>query len=183
MMKHYMKDGSEVLRFMGVTALMVAVVGVVALLVAVPSSAGPGEPIQRASALLRPIEGSGIRGNVVIRDNGSNLTVSGTAWGLDPKAPGGYISLFYDILSVTTGEEPCVRGLSDGDPLGLSAAERGEVAPHQLIWDVSPNGDGSLNGTVEVGLDRVRTISIRSCNGACYYRADPLEACGLIVVH
>jgi len=124
-MKHYMKDGSEVLRFMRVTALMAAVVGVVALLVAIPSSAGPGEPIQRASALLRPIEGSGIRGNVVIRDNGSKLTVSGTAWGLDPNAPGGYISLFYDILSVATGEEPCVRGLSDGDPLGISGRERG----------------------------------------------------------
>ena len=181
-MKHYTKDGSEVRSFKRATPLMMAVVVVAALLVAIPSlvSAGPDGPTLTASARLRPVDDSGSGGNVVISDDGSGVTVRGTARGLDPEADGGYISLLYDIDSVATGPEPCVAGLTGNEPGDLTGPEMGTGG--QLVWDVSPNGRGSLNGTVNVGIDRIRTISIRACDGSCG-PPNPLQACGLIILH
>ncbi len=182
------------------------------LLVAIPSlvSAGPGGSKLKARALLRPVGGSGVSGKVDITDDGSGVTVKGTATGLDPAED--HFSLFYDILSASTGDRPCVPGRVDGgtrgfnievragkpdrfDPAFISDEEMGEpaggvkgISGFALVWDVNLAGRGRLKGTVDdVGLDRIRTISIRQCDDPGV-NCDPtvftntLQACGLIVI-
>ena len=178
-MRYYMKDGSEVLSFKRVTALMESVVVVAVLLVAIPSLVSAGGKQLKAKALLRPVNASVISGSVTIKEDDSGVTVKGKAQGLDPFAAGGYISLFYDIDSVSTGPDPCVAALSMGEPGDLTGPEMGTGG--QLVWDVSSKGRGSLDGMVDVGIDRIRTISIRACDGTCA-PPNPLQACGLIVI-
>ena len=162
MMKHYTKDGSEVRSFKRATPLMMAVVVVAALLVASSSlvSAGPGGSTLTASALLLPVLDPDVSGRVTLTNDGSVLTVRGTAEGL----VGTEFSLLYDILSVATGDLACEPGIDDVTAPGdLTGPEMGTGG--QLVWEVSRNGHGRLNGTVDVGLDKVRTISIRRPGG------------------
>ena len=188
-MKHYMKDGSETFRFIKVTVLMVAVVGVVALFVGIPTLKAGGPPKLKATAILFPTgaAGTNVSGKITFTDDGSGVTVKGKAKGLVD----GDFSLLYDILSVSTGDRPCIpgrlRGVTFGaapdgrlDPANLTDEEMGEVAPNELLWDVSPNGNGKLRGTVPVGLDKVRTISIRRLFAGA--GRSTVMACGLIVV-
>ena len=194
-MKHHMKDDNEILRFIKVRALMVAVVGIVALLVATPSLVSANELPSSlvGTALLRQVGGSGVSGQVTITENGSGVIVSGNAVNLQA----GDFSLFYDILSVATGRA-CVPGRVDD--VGLSDAEfRGQSAIRvhradpafltddqmgeggQLLW-VDDNSAYFIidptNNTVAVGLDKIRTISIRRPGTP----RSTLLACGLIVV-
>ncbi len=150
-----------------------------------------------ASVLLRPV-GSSVSGKVKLTDDGSGVTVKGKAEGLDPAQD--YFSLFYDILSASTGPKRCIPGrvgnqkLTTDDAAFINKAEMGEpdpvdlpgIAAFPLAWSVNSDGDGSLEGTVDdVGLDRIKTISIRKCEepGAnCDLDGDVRVACGLIVL-
>jgi len=199
-MKHYMKGGNEVLSFKRVMAPMAAVVVVALLLVASPSLVSADDPDElEAKVLLREVDGSGVNGKVDIKDNGSGVSVKGKAKGLNPSED--YFSLFYDILSASTGPKVCRPGrvgnqkLTVDDAAFITDEEMGEPASgavgidgFALVWDVEPDGDGRLKGTVaDVGLDRIRTMSIRKCDtpgDGC----DPapgqsdVVACGLIVI-
>jgi len=151
-------------------------------------SAAPGGSMQTATATLRTLNSSGISGHLTFRDDGSELSISGTAQGLDPTHP--YISLLYDITSVATGDFACEPAFGIGPataevPGRLTIDEMGLVnfIIPLLIWDVSPNGKGQLSGTVDVDLDRVRTISIRNTDIDMGVGPLAVMACGVVVSH
>lgn len=189
-MKHYMGAGNSILSFKKLTALIAVVGAVAVLIVAIPPlvSAAPGGSTQTATVTLRTLNDSGISGHLTIRDDGSGLSIRGTAQGLNPA--NGYISLLYDINSVATGDFACEPAFGIGPatadaPGRLTIDEMGLVgfAFPDLVWVVSPNGHAQLSGTVDVDLDRVRTISIRdgSINGGIGPLA--VSACGIVVSH
>ena len=193
-MKQYMGCGSSILSYKKLTALIVFVGAIAVLIVAIPAfvSAAPGGSMQTATVTLRTLNNSGISGHLTIRDDGSGLSIRGTAQGLDPAIV--YISLLYDISSVATGGFACEPALGIGAataelPGRLTIDEMGLVgfAVPDLVWDVSPNGHAQLSGTVDVDLDRVRTISIRSLDiiGEFGPGTGPLAvmACGVVVPH
>ena len=185
-----------------VWAPMVAMAVVVALIVGIPSPVSADSfrlALDRARAELRPINDSGISANVSFRAEGSELRITGTAKGLDPSAvDGDYISLLYDILSVATGAFACepgfpfdvFAGATEEFPGRLTLLEMGldvMVEGPLLIWvtdydhDSDSGAKRTVDGTVNVNLDRLRTISIRdtSINGGIGPEA--VVACGLIV--
>ncbi len=151
-------------------------------------SAAPGPSMQTATATLRTLNNSGISARLTIRDDGSVLSISGIAEGLDPD--GFYFSLLYDINSVATGDFACEPAFGIGAataevPGRLTIDEMALVnfMTLLLVWNVSPNGQGQLSGTVDVDLDRVRTISIRDGNIDGGIGPLAVSACGLIVSH
>ncbi len=170
-----------------IAALLFLLVSTAALV-----SAAPGRSMQTATATLRTLNDSGISGHLTIRDDGSGLSIRGTAQGLDPAII--YASLVYDIDSVATGDFACEPafgiGPATGDAPGrLTIDEMGLVGgmTPDLVWVVSPNGHAQLSGTVDVDLDRVRAISIRNTDiiGPDGPGSGPLAvmACGIIVSH
>ena len=174
---------------------MVAMAVVVALIVGIHSPAAADDPnsLDRASAELRSLNNSGISGKVTFRADGAELNIRGRAKGMDPAVF--YISLLYDILSVATGDFACEPGFDFFDPfLGATADAPGRLTLAEmgldlsgpgplLVWVIGHHDDGKrkVNGTVNVNLDRLRTISIRdtSINGGIGPEA--VVACGLIV--
>ena len=176
-----------VLSIRRVTTKMVVAGVVAALMVAIPSpvSAGSGGPTQTASAILRTLNNSGVSGRVNLKYDGSELRVTGNATGLEGPF---YISLLYDILSVATGDFACEPALGIGAatedvPARLTLAEMGLDGFPQLVWTASFNGRGSLDGVVDVDLDRVRTISIRDGRINDGIGPEAVAACGFFVVH
>ncbi len=193
-MKYHTDGRSLFPNLKSVRASKVAMVVVVALIVGIPFSvSADSNPLDRASAELRTLNDSGISGEVTFRANGSELSVEGEAEGMDPGVF--YISLLYDILSVATGAFACEPGFDFSDIfLGATADAPGRltllemgldvlVAGPLLVWVVGDddNGERTVNGTVNVDLDRIRVISIRdtSINGGIGPEA--VVACGLIV--
>ncbi len=185
-MKHHTDDRSLFLKLKSVRASKVAMVVVVALIVGIPFSVSAHEePEDRARAELRSLNGSVVTGEVKFRGNGSELRVEGEAEGLIPGVF--YFSLLYDINSVATGDFACEPGFEGPaglapmfHPGALTLEEMGLLPGPNflLVWDVSPDGDGELSGTVPgISLDRVRTISIRTPGMGPAF----VEACGLIV--
>ena len=177
-----------------VRAPMVAMAVVVALIVGIPSPvSADSKSLDRASAELRTLNDSGISGKVTFRANGSELNVKGKAKGMNPG--GFYISLVYDILSVATGAFACEPGFDFSDPfLGATEDAPGRLTLDEmgvvdfgvtplLIWVIGGGKDGmrTVKGTVEVDLDRIRTISIRDLNIDGGIGPKAVVACGLIV--
>ncbi len=175
-----------------VRAPKVAMAVVIALIAGIPSVvSADSDPLDRASAELRTLNDSGISGKVTFRANGSELSVTGEAEGMDPSVF--YISLLYDILSVATGAFACEPGFDFSNPfLGATADAPGRLtldemgivdggATPLLVWVIGDDDERTVNGTVNVDLDRVRVISIRdtSINGGIGPAA--VVACGLIV--
>jgi len=188
-MKHHTDDRS---LFLNLKSVRVAMVVVVTLIVGIPSSvSADSDPLDRASAELRTLNDSGISGEVTFRANGSELSIEGEAEGMTPGVF--YVSLLYDILSVATGAFACEPGFDFSNPfLGatedapgrLTLDEMGIVdfgATPLLVWVNGKDGERTVNGTVNVDLDRVRVMSIRdtSINGGIGPAA--VVACGLIV--
>ncbi len=177
-----------------VRAAKMAMVVVGALIVGIPFSvSADSNPLDRASAELRTLNDSGISGEVTFRANGSELSVKGEAEGMDPGVF--YVSLLYDILSVATGAFACEPGFDFSNPfLGatedapgrLTLDEMGVVdfgATALLVWVIGDhdNGERTVNGTVNVDLDRLRTISIRDTSIGGGIGPAAVVACGLIV--
>ncbi len=191
-MKHHTDGRSLFLNLKSVRASKVAMVVVVALIVGIPFSVSAhDEPRDRASAELRTLNDSGISGEVTFRANGSELSIEGEAEGMTPGVI--YISLLYDILSVATGAFACEPGFDFSNPfLGATADAPGRLtldemgivdggATPLLVWVIDDDDERTVNGTVNVNLDRLRTMSIRdtSINGGI--GPDAVVACGLIV--
>ncbi len=177
-----------------VRAAKVAMAAVVALIVGVPSPvSADSSSLDRARAELRTLNDSGISGEVTFSANGSELSVMGEAEGMNPGVF--YVSLLYDILSVATGAFACEPGFDFSNPfLGatedapgrLTLDEMGVVdfgATALLVWVIGDhdNGERTVNGTVNVDLDRLRTISIRDTSINNGIGPTAVVACGLIV--
>lgn len=131
-------------------------------------SHGP-DGMATATAVLRPVNDSGVHGVVAITDNGSKLMVTGLALGLDPANTDGYGSAFYDLASQLRGPLACEPGNNVGvgtdHPLSLTLAQM-TIGPAFLdpIWEVDADGGGGFDrvGTgAYVSVDRIGTVSIR----------------------
>ncbi len=109
---------------------------------------------------LHKIEGSGIRGEMVLEETAGGTMISGTASGLDPALQ--YISLAYDLGAVPSGPTACLPTNTAPGLLGS--------------WDVNPDGTASLSEFVEgleVGI--IGAVSIRIFN---FGGPQPLQSCG-----
>ena len=119
---------------------------------------------------LTPRNHSGVHAAIVFMDDGSTLTFSGTATGLDPS--GFYVSLVYDNRSVPGGPGAPNGSAGDATPhlfLGNCEPSAEEVITFDQmflgVWDVDGAGNGELNGVKDdefyVALSQFRTVSIR----------------------
>ena len=107
---------------------------------------------------------SGVTGVIFFVDDGTTLTITGTATGLTLGIP--YASLIYDKESEDDGPEAC-------EPAIFDPAEEGFILPTMFIgfWIVAPDGTGTLSAInivddatgmrVYVPLDLIGTVSIR----------------------
>lgn len=156
-------------------------------------SHGASDGVRTVTVELEERNGSGIMGQATISDDGSTITVTGSASGLDPSntfAPptGGYLSLFYDKASMPDGPRVCEpgvgahghsggRGLGEEHPLHLTDA--------QMLggfWTVDANGDGTLvdlDGAY-VPVDEIGTMSIRDLRINDGFGPDAVMACGKV---
>lgn len=116
-------------------------------------------------------------GTLTVEDDGSELTVTGEAHGLDPEAPG-YVSLFYDKRSSVQGSpasgnaavnaSACEPGVDPDHPLFLTAGQM-EIGPGDDpgpldLWNVDPDGTAILGPTSTheyVPVRKIGTVSIR----------------------
>ncbi len=191
-MKHHTDGRSLYLNLKSERASKVAMVVVGALIVGIPFSvSADSNPLDRASAELRTLNDSGISGEVTFRANGSELSIEGEAEGMDPGVF--YISLLYDILSVATGAFACEPGFDFSDIfLGATADAPGRLTLLEmgldlmvegplLVWVIGDDDERTVNGTVNVDLDRLRVISIRDTSINEGIGPDAVVACGLIV--
>ena len=148
--------------------------------------------LDNAKAELRTLNDSGISGEVEFKADGSELTIEGKAEGMDPA--GSYVSLLYDNLSVATGAFACEPGFDNFGNifLGATADAPGRITLAEmgvdvlgvgplLVWVADDDDERTVNGTVDVNLDRVRTISIRDLNINGGFGPMAVAACGLIV--
>lgn len=161
----------------------------------------PTLDVATATVDLRPINDSGIRGQVTIEDDGGTIVVTGgSAAGLDPSNPiPGYVSLFYDKASAPDGPEACEPGIF---ALEAHSDEVRRVNPHPLgedhplfltgaqmagaLWvGYGPDeGDGTgepvdLEGDY-VPLDEIGTMSIRDLSVNEGFGPEAVVACGLV---
>lgn len=125
-------------------------------------------------------------GTLSVTDDGSELTVVGSASGLDPDGP--YVSLFYDKASPAQGPVACEPGRNVGTgtdhPLSLTIAQM-EIGSGGSIdlWDVDGSGNASLGptSTLEyVPADMIGTVSIRDARVGGGLVPDAVVACGVV---
>ena len=126
--------------------------------------AGQGGPSRRGKADLRPIDESGIKARIVFVDDGTTLTVTGIAAGLDPAET--YLTLIYDNGSTGSGLRACQPTIFDPtDPDFLLATM------FVGFWTVDSDGFGILeetntNGGLDfVPLSKFRNVSVRRVIG------------------
>lgn len=127
---------------------------------------------------LKEINGSGITGEVTLTDDGSEITVTGTAEGMDPAKDFQYLSLFYDKASPPNGPEACEPGTHDPNhPLFLTDAQM-----LGAIWTVDGNGDGTAIDLDEdrVTIDEIGTMSIRDLTVNDGFGPEAVVACGKV---
>ena len=138
-------------------------------------------------AELTPRNHSGVHATIVFMDDGTTLTFTGTATGLDPS--GFYVSLVYDNKSVPGGPgAPNERAREARQPKNdfLGQCEPSQLALFSFddmfleVWVVDFEGNGTLNGTM-VGyraLSDFRTVSIRDALIDDGVGPDAVVACG-----
>lgn len=135
------------------------------LAAALDANGGPPAAESRTGkANLHQINKSGIKARIEFRDDGTTLTVTGTATGLDPGET--YLTLIYDTGSVPSGPKACQPTIFDPtDPDFLLATM------FIGFWAVDPDGQGTLeavntNGGLDfVSLDRFKNTSVRLVTG------------------
>lgn len=140
------------------------------------SRLGKHTSIAMGRATAHPVNQSKILGTINFTDDGTTLTVQGTASGLEPGVT--YTSLIYDNGSVSGGPTAC-------EPV------TGALTQAQMFvgsWSVDANGNGMLgpvskSGANYAALDEFRTISIRDTriNGGIGPQA--VVACGQVADH
>ena len=105
---------------------------------------------------------SGVTAEIEFVDDGTTLTITGEAEGLDPTIP--YASLIYDIASPAEGPFACEPFIFGGPDSIITTMFIG-------LWDVDEDGDGELSEInivdditeerVYVPLSKIGTVSIR----------------------
>ncbi len=133
------------------------------------------------SAVLTPIDRSGVLARIEFLDDGATLTVTGSATGLDPSET--YLTLIYDNGSLPGGPDACMPTVFDFmDPDFLLGT--------MLVgsWVVDAEGRGTLSavntnfGADYVPLTRFRSTSVRRVTGPPPMPGGPpateLVACG-----
>ena len=128
------------------TSAPLTMLATIAILLAASLGAGA---TTTATANQHPIDGSGIQGRVVFTDNGSTLTVDGTATGLTPHVP--YFSLIYTLSSHPGGvsESMTLPSTSNAIPAcaDLNQAGASTIDPTQMVvgfWKNNDDGTGTL---------------------------------------
>lgn len=132
-------------------------------------------------------------GTLSVTDDGSSLTVEGSASGMDPT--GIYVSLFYDKRSsaqgipssdnAATNAGACEPGGFGGDhpqSLTLGQMEIGSGGTLDL-WDVAANGDATLGPTTTVeyvSVKKIGTVSIRDARVNGGFGPNAVVACGVV---
>lgn len=136
--------------------------------------------VTTANATWHPMNGSQVRGRLAITDDGSSLTVTGTARGLDPSNPVGYVSLFYGVGSVPGGPHSCEPAPDPDNRLTESQMFIG-------VWVVAADGTGTLNATMDgaayAPVERIITASIRDLSIGDGVPQESVRACGQIAIH
>ncbi len=122
------------------------------------------------AANLHPIDNSGIQANITFTDNGTTLTVNGTATGLVPKQT--YFTLVYDVGSKPSGPAAC-------EPPPTN--DQTEAQMIVGFWVNNGDGTGTLHaaksGPSYVALSDIHTTSVRHVVGAPP-EGFILQACG-----
>ncbi len=147
---------------------------------------GEGRPsivVSRGRSDLRERDGSGVKATIRFVDDGTTLTVTGTAKGLDPGET--YLSNIYDLDSVADGPDACAPAIFDPrDP--------DFILPKMFLgfWTVDEDGVGKLfatntnGGADHVPLDKIGTVSVRLVAGPPTMPGGPPEtklvACGSV---
>lgn len=150
-----------------------------------------GEGNADADAVMRALDTEAARrhgfdegeviGDIFFTDDGTTLTTTGHASGLDPGNDGGYLSLVYDNESEAEGKTACEPGISNpNDPEFLSNAQMFIGA-----WSVDAAGDGTLgpetnSGDAYAPLSLIRTVSIRDTRIGGGFGPQAVVACGLV---
>lgn len=159
-------------------------------------SHGASDDARMVTVELKETNNSGITGQATITDDGTEVTVTGSASDMDPdnafdpegEPPTGYLSLFYDKASTPAGPRVCEpgvgefghsggRGLGEEHPLHLTDA--------QMLggfWIVDANGDGTLVDLegAYVPVDEIGTMSIRDLRINGGFGPDAVVACGKV---
>lgn len=131
-------------------------------------------------------------GSLSVKDDGSNLTVEGTASGLDPE--GAYVSLFYDKRSSVQGipasdraahnAGACEPGLGEDHPQFLTEAQMVIGSDGSIdLWDVRADGTASLGPTstlAYVSVEKIGTVSIRDARVNEGFGPEAVVACGVV---
>ena len=138
--------------------------------------------IATARATLHVMNQSGVHARISFTDDGSTLTINGTASGLVPSVP--YASLIYDNGSVSGGPEGC-------EPTIFDPTDPDFLLPTMFvgIWMNHGDGTGTLaavntNGGVDyVPLGKFRTISVRDLTINEGFGPEAVAACGEVAEH
>ena len=135
------------------------------LIAALDTNAGPPTAESRTGkANLHQINESGIKARMQFQDDGTTLTVTGTATGLEPGES--YVTLIYDNGSVPGGPKACQPTIFDPTDPGFLLATM-----FIGFWAVDPDGRGTLeavntNGGFDyVPLDKFKNTSVRLVTG------------------
>jgi len=159
-------------------------------LIALPAVAFAGHKVDATGkANLHPVSQSGIKGKITFVDNGSTLTIEGSATGMDPDEF--YFSLIYDNGSVPGGPFACEPSgeLAPGFQIVPGNRQNSNVLTDGQMevgfWDVLPNGNGTLVviQTEYASLDEFDTISIRAETQPSDFDGFGVVACGEVSTH
>ena len=131
---------------------------------------------------MAPRNQSGVRGRITFTDDGSTLTVTGTATGLTPGEI--YVSLIYDNGSSPGGPEAC-------EPTIFDPTDPDFLLPTMFVgvWVNAGDGTGTLaaintNGGADyVPLSKFKTISIRDTSINWGFGPLAVAACGEEATH
>lgn len=127
-----------------------------------------------AHAKQHPVNQSGIMGEITFTQTGGGLIVTGTATGLAPSTVGRYVTLVYDVGSVSGGPDVCEpTAPMPGMFVGIWASD---AAGNGLLIQLAPPGDIAPLGTFD-------TVSIRDTTINGGFGAQAVVACGQVAVN
>jgi hypothetical protein len=127
-----------------------------------------------ARANQHPVNQSGVKGKITFTQTGAGLIVTGTATGLAPSTLGRYVTLVYDVGSVSGGPTACEPTVPmPGMFVGIWASD---AAGNGLLIQLAPPGAIAPLGTFDTTSIRDTTI-----NGG--FGVQAVVACGQVAVN
>ena len=127
-----------------------------------------------ARATQHPINQSGVMGSITFTQTEPGLVVTGTANGLAPNTFGRYVTLVYDVGSVSGGPDPCEPTVPmPGMFVGVWASD---AAGNGLLIQLAPPAAIAPLGTFD-------TVSIRDTTINGGFGPQAVVACGQVAVN